>query len=289
MKTKKTNEGRDGGLVDGDFHSDPSGGVKTVITDAGNKPLLVEKNEVVIKKEAVQDPNVRTITGTNKEILHKINTSAGGTPILAEGGQIEDKDEIYSKWKRLVNMSASELQAFLKTPEGKKAGLTYEEAKKEGINNGKQSAKWIIRMKNTPKDKWSKAMWKWANKQISFISRMSGVDGALYDEKGNKTRKHTALLIWGHNPKKMSEGGEVKEEQLSGESQYVINYLRSKKLARTTLKKSNPKYEKQIEGLQDAIKHGYVVLRENPINDEVYIMPTLKLRDTYKFELGGEI
>jgi hypothetical protein len=31
---------------------------------------------------------------------------------------------------------------------------------------------------------------------------MSGMKGKLYDEKGRKTRKHLALLIWGHNPEK---------------------------------------------------------------------------------------
>jgi hypothetical protein len=61
-----------------------------------------------------------------------------------------------------------------------------------------------MKMKQTPKSEWTPTMWKWANKQISFISRMSGNKGDLYDDKGNKTRKHTSLLIWGHNPKKSS-------------------------------------------------------------------------------------
>jgi len=52
-------------------------------------------------------------------------------------------------------------------------------------------------------------MWRWAKKQIRFISRMSGVKGDLYDDNGNKTPKHTALLIWGHNPEKYEDGGAV--------------------------------------------------------------------------------
>jgi hypothetical protein len=54
-------------------------------------------------------------------------------------------------------------------------------------------------------------MWRWANKQINFISRMSGNKGPLYDEKGRKTRKHTSLLIWGHNPKKYELGGGIED------------------------------------------------------------------------------
>jgi hypothetical protein len=49
---------------------------------------------------------------------------------------------------------------------------------------------------------WSVQMFDWANRQISFISRMKGGKGSLYDDNGNKTRKHLALLIWGHNPDK---------------------------------------------------------------------------------------
>ncbi len=53
-------------------------------------------------------------------------------------------------------------------------------------------------------------MWRWAKKQISFIKRMSGMRGSLYNNKGEKTRKHTALLIWGHNPEqKFAGGGEI--------------------------------------------------------------------------------
>lgn len=118
-------------------------------------------------------------------------------------------DETYKKWKRLVNMSASELQKFYNSEEGKEAGLSKSESGKLGIGNGRESARWILKMKNTPKNNWTPKMWEWANRQISFISRMSGNSGSLYDEKGNKTRKHTSLLIWGHNPNKYEQGGNL--------------------------------------------------------------------------------
>lgn len=126
----------------------------------------------------------------------------------AKGGEIEN-DETYTKWKNLVNMSKSELEKFYESKEGKEAGLSSSEAKEQGISSGRESARWIMKMKDTPKSEWTPTMWKWANKQISFISRMSGMKGDLYDDKGNKTRKHTSLLIWGHNPKKYEDGGEL--------------------------------------------------------------------------------
>ena len=120
------------------------------------------------------------------------------------GGEVDDKKKTYEKWKSLVNMSYGEVKKFYDSEEGKKAGLSSAVANKQGISNGRESARWVMKMKTTPKSEWTPTMWKWANKQISFISRMSGNQGDLYDDKGNKTRKHTSLLIWGHNPKKSS-------------------------------------------------------------------------------------
>lgn len=42
----------------------------------------------------------------------------------------EDQKETYSKWRKLVNMSPSELQKFIDSDEGKVAGLSKEEASK---------------------------------------------------------------------------------------------------------------------------------------------------------------
>ena len=110
--------------------------------------------------------------------------------------------EQYNKWKTLVNMSASELEKFMNSEEGKVAGLSKEEASKQGIKSGRESAKWIIKMKSTKVEDWTPEMWSWCNRQISFVSRMKGNKGPLFDDKKRKTRKHLSLLIWGHNPSK---------------------------------------------------------------------------------------
>ncbi len=112
------------------------------------------------------------------------------------------RDKLYAKWKVLVNMSVKELEAFLKSEEGKVAGLSKKEAKDQGIKSGQESAKWIIKMKTVGKDKWTDLMWEWAQRQVNFITRMSAGRGPLLDEEGEKTRRHTSLLVWGHNPTK---------------------------------------------------------------------------------------
>jgi hypothetical protein len=129
--------------------------------------------------------------------------SIGGYSVSAEGTETNDREEdkdLLRKWKSLVNMSASEIKKFLATDEGKKAGLSRKEASSQGISSGHDSARAIIRMKSKPVSQWTNDDWEWCRKQVNFITRMSGNRGKLYDEDGNKTRKHTSLLLWGHKP-----------------------------------------------------------------------------------------
>lgn len=127
---------------------------------------------------------------------------------FAKGGVIPDK-ELYEEWKELVNMTYSELKEFYDSKEGKEAGLSASEGKELGIHTGRESARWIMKMKQTPVSDWTNEMWEWCKRQIRFIKRMEGNKGELYNEDGTKTRKHTSLLIWGHNPEKYAKGGKV--------------------------------------------------------------------------------
>ena len=124
-----------------------------------------------------------------------------GGYVVNNTSDTENSDSL-KKWKKLVNMTSSQLKAFLLTEEGKVAGLSKKEAAEHGISSGHDSARTILRMKAKPVSEWTDLDWKWCRKQISFVSRMLGNKGPLYDDKGNKTRKHTSLLLWGHDPKK---------------------------------------------------------------------------------------
>lgn len=126
--------------------------------------------------------------------------------ILFESTLDETKRETLKKWRELVNMSASSIQNFLDSQDGKKAGLSRKQASTAGssgnkITSGRDSARAIIRMKNKKVEDWTSNDWKWARKQISFISRMKNSKGPLKDENGNPTRKLLALKVWGHNPR----------------------------------------------------------------------------------------
>lgn len=132
----------------------------------------------------------------------------------AEGGLLSDseKSDLYQEWEKLVNMSATGLQSYYDSSEGKDSGLSASEAKEQGIKSGRESARWIIKMKKTNVGNWTPQMWEWAKRQVSFIKRMTGVPGELYNENGTKTRKHKALLIWGHDPEKYQQDGNLEKE-----------------------------------------------------------------------------
>jgi hypothetical protein len=128
---------------------------------------------------------------------------------LGEDKSEEEKSALYKEWQKLVNMSGKEIESFLDSDEGKEAGLSRKEAGKAGasggkITSGRDSARAIIRMLDTPKEKWTPNDWKWAGKQVNFINRMKGAKGAMRDEKGRPTRKLLALKVWGYNPEKKS-------------------------------------------------------------------------------------
>jgi len=128
--------------------------------------------------------------------------------------------EVWAQWRTWINMSADELKRFYESPEGKQAGMKQKEAGKLGIDTGRESARWLMKMIPTggswssALENWSPTMWKWAKKQNSFNSRMYGTSkrakgNPWYDEKmvdGKKrkvpTRILLALKIWGHNPEK---------------------------------------------------------------------------------------
>lgn len=126
---------------------------------------------------------------------------------LTDTEQDAENDATYKKWSKLINMSGKELEAFLDSDDGKEAGLSRKESGKAGasgkkITSGRDSARAIVRLLGKKKEDWESRDWDWANKQISFISRMKGSAGPLRDEKGRPTRKLLALKIWGYNPEK---------------------------------------------------------------------------------------
>jgi hypothetical protein len=145
--------------------------------------------------------------GTSSSVNAYSTMTPGQSQSIRESAEEERNRRDYKRWKQLVNMGAKEIQAFLDSQDGKKAGLSRKEASTAGagggrITSGRDSARAIIRMKSKPFSEWDASDIRWMRKQINFISRMRGNPGKLRDEQGRPTRKLLALKVWGHNPSK---------------------------------------------------------------------------------------
>jgi len=112
--------------------------------------------------------------------------------------------DIYKQWKRLVNMTATQVQSFLDSPEGREAGLSEAKAQNLGIRRGRDSARAIVRMKRKGVKNWNRNDWLWARAQVRFINRFLNKQDKprhpLWKKNGEPTRYFMALLIWGHDP-----------------------------------------------------------------------------------------
>jgi DNA polymerase III sliding clamp (beta) subunit (PCNA family) len=254
-----------------------------------------EANSVdfILCKLTVLNPKKRNITGTCKEIVNIMQSEkscniSNYSDEFKGGGEIKNKwkavekmskseakefyntkegkaldKETYTKWKSLVNMSKSELQNFYESKEGKEAGLSASETKEKGIDSGRESARWILKMLDIPYTKWTPNMWRWAKKQISFISRMSGMKGDLYDDKGSKTRKHTSLLIWGHNPEKYNNGGEIKTNEMENKETLIGG-----KADKLTIEDIANKHKVSIEYAKEQLSKGMKIESEHTKDTE---------------------
>ncbi len=107
----------------------------------------------------------------------------------------ENKKEAYDKFQELVNMSASEIENWLKKDESKQVG----QDSGDGESIGRKSAKHIITILKSKKDDLSEDDYQHMHKVISYISRHSAQkpDGDV-----SKTDWLYSLKNWGHDPLK---------------------------------------------------------------------------------------
>lgn len=147
-------------------------------------------------------------------------------PIPKARANPKSREEWFMDWAKLINMKNKELETFLTSSLGKKAGLSASEAKEQGINSGRVSGRAILRMRKKiglggPKDyvkgpkhasalfilaqkKWNDLDWEWCSRQVRFNKRFMGDwmgkrKGPLVRE-GQPTRRLLALWVWGFDP-----------------------------------------------------------------------------------------
>lgn len=104
MRTRETNNGKNGGLLKGKPHTSksgkPLGGIKAVVTDTGQRVEL-EGGEVIINKEASKK---------HWKELSRINQSAGGGVPILPPDEADDADaDEYKKGGRTIEFNRNKL------------------------------------------------------------------------------------------------------------------------------------------------------------------------------------
>ena len=194
-------------------------GIRTVGDNITSRMLDIQNRRFKVKAcakcgfvELYQKKKRKGTTGVAGDLIDLVSNPPG-IPKPGKELSMERKREIRKRWLELVNMTHTELKRFYDSDLGnKRAGLSRDEAKAEGISSGRDSALAIIKMKQTPVKEWHKTrskdrargimldFWQWAQKQINFNTRHRAMQGAYLDDKGRPKRKLLGLWIWGHDP-----------------------------------------------------------------------------------------
>lgn len=107
---------------------------------------------------------------------------------------IQDLDEVYSKYHSLVNMSASELEAWSNNPCSKNASLDRSPIERNLNLLRKSKSEWTVNDITS------------ANRTISFISRMKGAEQGeptkTSDGRTCPSKRDISLRNWAYNPTK---------------------------------------------------------------------------------------
>jgi hypothetical protein len=105
-----------------------------------------------------------------------------------------DRDEISDRFGRSVNMSADELEAWLKTPESRRVGQMTE----TGESIGHASGRHIVRILRTPQTGLTEADWAHMRKVAGFVARHRAQEPA----NPVTSRWRYSLMNWGFDPLK---------------------------------------------------------------------------------------
>jgi hypothetical protein len=107
----------------------------------------------------------------------------------------DDHDETYKKFKHVVNMSASQIAAFLTTDNSKKVGQT-KSGETESI--GHKSGKQIIEILGKLKAELDDGDYHHMKRVISYVARHTAQGGPTKNKETSDWRY--SLMNWGHDP-----------------------------------------------------------------------------------------
>lgn len=101
----------------------------------------------------------------------------------------ERRDEVHAAWKKLANMTATQLKTWAQNPCSKRASVSPAAVIKRNLE-----------LLETPKADWRPKHVRNANRAISFIERMRGAEQGEPAVQGCPSKRDISLRNWAHNP-----------------------------------------------------------------------------------------
>ena len=108
----------------------------------------------------------------------------------------DDLAEVWNDWKRDVNMTASDLAAWLETDESRSSGQRSTEGAE---STGHRSGRRIVELLHKKKGDLTADDVDWMRKVVGYVARHSAQrpEGDI-----TETTWRYSLMNWGHDPKK---------------------------------------------------------------------------------------
>lgn len=107
---------------------------------------------------------------------------------------VQERDDVYDRWKLWTNMTAKQLQSWAKSPVSRMASVDPAAVIKRNL-----------RLLETPKERWTPLDVKDAKRTISFNARMSGVEqGGNVSKKIPFSKRDISLINWAFKPPTVS-------------------------------------------------------------------------------------
>ncbi|MCR9107814.1 DUF3140 domain-containing protein [Marivita sp. XM-24bin2] len=107
----------------------------------------------------------------------------------------KSRSQVWDEWQDLVNMSKSEMEAWLDTADSRSVGDAD-----EGESTGHKSGRRIVQIKDTRKDDLSQDQWDHMAKVVGYVKRHLSQGGPDSGVKCSDWRY--SLMNWGHDPLK---------------------------------------------------------------------------------------
>lgn len=110
-----------------------------------------------------------------------------------------DKAKTLADWRAVVNMTADEVERWLRDPRSRRCGMRRA-GERETV--GRKSGRRIVKMLRAGHERWSASDWAWARKVVGYCKRHLAERRSEWGDDIEDRKWTWSLRNWGHDPAK---------------------------------------------------------------------------------------